>query len=180
MQAEKSVICFQSVLNANGLLCKGAIKCQKTLGPWKMYPVQTLAFNLGVYILLLPCEREIGLSNFFWKQPCYTNGAQKLCSSTGHRLYYQDFTCVSLKSLTPTQYTIAPRDLAFSACRNSGEVTFWNAFKCFFFPFTSFPCRNSMWLQPMVHLLLCSDELVFLQLPVCECNDHAGRAWKGH
>lgn len=26
------------------------------------------------------------------------------------------FTCVSLKSLTPTQYTMAPRDLAFSAC----------------------------------------------------------------
>lgn len=25
-------------------------------------------------------------------------------------------TCVSLKSLTPTQYTMAPRDLAFSAC----------------------------------------------------------------
>ena len=26
-------------------------------------------------------------------------------------------TCVSLKSFTPTQYTIAPRDLALSACR---------------------------------------------------------------
>lgn len=28
----------------------------------------------------------------------------------------RDATCVSLKSLTPTQYTMAPRDLAFSAC----------------------------------------------------------------
>lgn len=49
-----------------------------------------------------------------------------------------------------------------------------------FFSFTWIPCWNSIRQQPTVHLLLCSDELVFLQLPVCECNDDAGRAWRGH
>lgn len=35
-------------------------------------------------------------------------------------------TCVSLKSLTPTQYTMAPRDLASSACwkkTRNGSIT---------------------------------------------------------
>lgn len=34
------------------------------------------------------------------------------------------FTCVSLKSLTPTQYTIAPRVLALSACWKTGGMIF--------------------------------------------------------
>lgn len=47
------------------------------------------------------------------------------------------FTCVSLKSLTPTQYTIAPRVLALSACWRTGGMVFTGHSR-FFFSFSAF------------------------------------------
>ncbi len=92
-------------------------------------------------------------------------------------------TCVSLKSLTPTQYTIAPRDLALSACWKKEGINIllpenWRSSNER--AKTAAVWEIGLSVKLLLYLLLCGDELMLLQLSVCQCNNHAGRAWRKH
>lgn len=80
--------------------------------------------------------------------------------------YWLFFTCVSLKSFTPTQYTVAPRDRASSAWRNKGAE-----------PSLLPKTVRTSWRRTS-YLLLRLDEVVLQKLSVCQSDDHAGCAWK--